>query len=114
MPAIIKCDNAPAGPREHCHPAGLHPVGLLGGCEAVDQRDRLAFALVEISDLDGAVGEICHAGCLAAGERGGNWLDLTASELLLAMSKKTQSRPFCGRLECRYKSEKRKQGTQKP
>ena len=49
MPAVIERDRAPTSTRERSDPAGMHPVHLLVGGEAVHQHNRLALALVEIA-----------------------------------------------------------------
>ena len=49
-------------PRQRRDPAGLHPVHLLGGGEAVHQHDRLALARIEKGDLDRTVVKGCHGG----------------------------------------------------
>ena len=47
MAAIVERDDAAAGARQRRDPAGIDPVHLLGGGEAVHQHDRRALALVE-------------------------------------------------------------------
>src|SRR5262249_43830060 len=50
MPAIVIADHAPTGARERAHPAWVDPVGCDIGGKAVDEQDRLALPLVDISD----------------------------------------------------------------
>ena len=60
VPAIVERNHTPSITRERRHPAGLHPVHLLGGGEAVHQHNRFAIALVEIGNLDPAVSKARH------------------------------------------------------
>ena len=56
--ADIERDHPPAGLGQTGHPSGMHPVYRRVGGKAVDQDDRLAFALVEKRDLDPIVLEM--------------------------------------------------------
>src|SRR5215510_6897291 len=58
MTAVVEGNHAPAF--QGREPAGMHPVDLLGRGKAVNKDDRLAFALVEICDLDGTVMKARH------------------------------------------------------
>jgi hypothetical protein len=61
MTAVVESDDAAAGARQRRHPAGIDPVHLLVGGEAVHEHDRLALAFVEKGNVDVAMSEMRHA-----------------------------------------------------
>src|SRR6185437_7686415 len=62
MPTIVERDHAPSGARQRRHPAGRNPIYFLGGSKTMHQHDRLAFAFVEVGDLDIAMTKEWHNG----------------------------------------------------
>ena len=60
MAAIVERDDAAAAPLQLRDPGGIDPVDVLGRGKAVHQHDRIALALIEVGNFDGAVVKTRH------------------------------------------------------
>ena len=69
MAAIVERDDAAAEPLELGNPAGIDPVDVLAGGEAVHEQDRIALAFVEIGNFDIAVMKARHRNSVDKGDQ---------------------------------------------
>ena len=60
MAAIVKGNGAPARPGQRRHPTRGHPVDGCGRSKTMNEHDRVAFALIEVGNLDPIVPKGLH------------------------------------------------------